>query len=64
MNYTQSIKAVNDAQAAYFRACDDRDESNAEDVDFADQAFVDFQQMKKAHKAQFGSLVRIDGQYI
>jgi len=59
MNYQTSIEAVNAAQAHYFNVSD----QHSTDADLS-EAFETLQRLKAEHKAKYGELVRIDGQYI
>lgn len=59
MTYQESISAVNTVQAHYFHLC--RQGAN----DDAIGAVLEIlHQLKTEHKAKFGMLVRIDGEWI
>lgn len=59
MSYTQSIHAINAAQAQYYRLCD-----MGEHDDAIGEALAILHRLKAAHKAQFGSLTRIEGEWV
>jgi len=59
MNYEASIRAINAAQAHYFRLCD-----LAETDDAIGAALETLNRAKQAHRDAFGTLVRIDGEWI
>jgi len=59
MNYQASIRAINIAQANYFRLCD-----LGETDDAIGNALQILHRLKAEHKAKHGELVRVDGQYI
>ena len=59
MNYQASIRAINTAQANYFLLS----ELNAED-DRIGEALETLHRLKAEHKANHGTLTRIDGEWI
>jgi hypothetical protein len=59
MNYQTSIQAVNAAQEHYFTVSD----QHSTDADLS-EAFETLQRLKAEHKATFGELVRVDGEWI
>ena len=59
MNYTASIRAVNAAQAHYFRLCE-----LAEPDDAISAALEPLHRLKAEHKARFLTLTRVDGEWI
>jgi hypothetical protein len=59
MNYQESISAVNTVQAHYFRLCE------LNETDDAIGAVLEIlHHLKAQHKAKFGTLVRVDGEWI
>jgi hypothetical protein len=58
MTYAQSIRAIRVADAHYFRLCD-----LAETDDAIGEALACLHKLKAAHKAKFGALSRVDGQW-
>jgi hypothetical protein len=59
MNYQASIQTVNAAQANYFNLCDQSATDNA-----IGEALETLHRVKAEHKATFGTLVRVDGEWI
>ena len=59
MNYQSSIQAINIAQARYFALCD-----LAETEYALIGALETLWRLKAYHKAQFGTLTRIEGAWI
>ena len=59
MNYQESIRAVNAAQTHYFHLC----RQGAND-DAIGEAIETMSRLKAEHKAKFGMLVRVDGEWI
>lgn len=59
MTYQHSIRAINIAQAHYDRFCE-----LAETDDKIGRALEILWRLKAEHKAEFGSLTRIDGEWI
>ena len=58
MNYQTSIRAINIAQANYFHVSQ---WGNDDDIG---TALETLHRLKAEHKAKYGELVRVDGQYI
>jgi hypothetical protein len=59
MNYQASIRAINTAQANYFLLC-----KLGEADDRIGEAIETMNRLKAEHKATFGTLVRVDGEWI
>ena len=59
MNYQDSILAITIAEANYFRLCD-----LAETDDAIGNALTTLHRLKAEHKAKYGSLTRVDGEWI
>jgi hypothetical protein len=59
MTYTQSIREINVADGHYFRLCD-----LAETDDAIGEALNRLWQLKAEHKAKFGTLSRVNGEWI
>jgi hypothetical protein len=59
MNYKDSIRQINVAEAYYFRACD-----QAETDEVIDALLSRLHALKADHKAKFGVLLRVDGEWI
>ena len=59
MNYKESIRQINVAQAIYFLACD-----QAETDEVIDALLSRLHALKADHKAKFGVLLRVDGEWI
>lgn len=59
MTYQHSIQAINIAQAHYFRLC-----KLAATDEKIGKALETLWRLKAEHKAEFGSLTRIDGEWI
>ena len=58
MNYQDSIRAINAAQAAYFHM------SQSGNDDDIGNALTTLHRLKAEHKAKHGSLTRVDGEWI
>ena len=59
MNYQESIRAINTLQADYFRLCE------LGETDDAIGAVLEIlHHLKAEHKTTFGTLVRVDGEWI
>lgn len=59
MTYDASIRAINIAQANFFRLCE-----LAETDDTIGEALQLLHRLKAEHKAKFGTLVRVYGDWI
>jgi len=59
MNYQQSIQNVNIAESFYFHVCD-----LAETDDVVAYALQTLHTAKAAHIQQFGTLIRINGEWL
>jgi hypothetical protein len=59
MTYTQSIRAITVADAHYFRLCD-----LAETDNVIGEALACLHKLKAEHKAKFGTLGRVNGQWV
>lgn len=58
MSYQSSIRAINIAQANFFRL------SELGESDDLGKALETLHRLKAEHKATFGTLVRVDGEWI
>ncbi len=59
MTYESSIRQINGAEARYFRLCE-----LAETDDTIGEALKLLHRLKAEHKAKFGTLIRIDGEWV
>ena len=59
-NYLKSIRAIEQAESHYYQMCGEY----GEDDGAAIEAFIEFHELKKEHRATFGSLCRINGQWV
>lgn len=60
MSYSDSLQAVINAEARYYYFCGEYGEGNGPAI----EAFLEFQEAKRAHRTAFGSLVRVNGQWV
>ena len=60
MSYSDSLQAVIKAEARYYYFCGEYGENS----DQAIEAFLEFQEAKRTHRTAFGSLVRVNGQWV
>ena len=59
MNYQASILAINKAHAHYYSLCD-----QGADDDAIGEAITTMHRLKAEHKAKFGTLVLVDGEWV
>lgn len=59
-NYLKSIQQIEHAERDYHQMCGKYGEDDGATI----EAFIEFQELKKEHRAQFGSLTRVNGQWV
>lgn len=60
MSYYESLRLVTQAESTYYSRCAEYGEDDGLSI----EALIEYHELKKEHRALFGSLTRVNGQWV